>query len=97
MQRRMPIPLKQPGSHDQTISRSLVWKAKGGTMTAYRRLIVSVTVMGFLVGTASGTAQLVDKKGSILEAAQKLRVPIWVLMWPLCSSGQLYHLLIYMG
>ena len=97
MQRRMPIPLKQPGSHDQTISRSLVWKAKGGTMTAYRRLIVSVTVMGFLVGTAPGTAQLVDKKGSILEAAQKLRVPIGVLMWPLCSSGQLHNLLIYMG
>jgi len=66
-------------------------------MTAYRRLIVSVTVMGFLVGTALGTAQLVDKKGSILEAAQKLRVPIGVLMWPLCSSGQLHNLLIYMG
>ena len=66
----MPILLKQPGSNDQTISRSLAWKAKEGTMTAYRRLIVSVTVMGFLVGTAPGTAQLVDKKGSILEAAK---------------------------
>jgi hypothetical protein len=65
-------------------------------MTAYRRLIVSVTVMGFLVGTARGTAQLVDKKGSILEAVQKLRVPIGVLMWPFCSSDQLHNLLIYM-
>jgi len=68
----MPILLKQPGSHDQTISRSLVWKAKEGTMTAHRRLIVSVTVMGFLVGTATATAQLMDKKGLTLEAAKKI-------------------------
>jgi hypothetical protein len=68
----MPILLKQPSSHDQTISRSFVWKAKEGTMTAYRRLIVSVAVMGFLVGTATGTAQLMDKKGTTLEAAKKI-------------------------
>lgn len=41
-------------------------------MTAYRRLIVSVTVIGFLVGTATATAQLMDKKGLTLEAAQKI-------------------------
>jgi hypothetical protein len=69
----MPIPLKQPGSHDQTISRSLAWKAKEGTMMAYRRLTVSVTVIGFLVGTASASAQLMNKKGLTLEAAQKNR------------------------
>jgi hypothetical protein len=41
-------------------------------MTAYRRLIVSVTVMGFLVGTATGTAQFMDKKGLTSEAAKKI-------------------------
>lgn len=41
-------------------------------MTAYRRLIVSVTVIGFLVGTATATAQLMDKKGLTLEAAKKI-------------------------
>jgi glc operon protein GlcG len=68
----MPILLKQPGSHDQTISRSLAWKAKEGTMTAYRRLIVSVGVIGFLVGVATASAQLMDKKGLTLEAAKKI-------------------------
>jgi len=40
-------------------------------MTAYRRLIVSVTVIGCLVGTATATAQLMDKKGLTLEAPKK--------------------------
>ena len=41
-------------------------------MTAYRRLIVSVTVIGFLVGVATASAQLMDKKGLTLEAAKKI-------------------------
>jgi hypothetical protein len=41
-------------------------------MRAYRRLIVCVTVIGFLVGVATASAQLMDKKGLTLEAAQKL-------------------------
>jgi glc operon protein GlcG len=68
----MPILLTRPGSRDQTISISLAWKAKEGTMTAYRRLIVSVSVIGFLVGVATASAQLMDKKGLTLEAAKKI-------------------------
>jgi hypothetical protein len=41
-------------------------------MMAYRRLIVSVIVIGFLVGVATASAQLMDKKGLTLEAAQKI-------------------------
>jgi hypothetical protein len=65
-------PIEAACSHDQPISRSHVWKATEGTMTAYRRLIVSVTVIGFLVGVATTSAQLMDKKGLTLEAAKKI-------------------------
>ena len=41
-------------------------------MMAYRRLIVSVIVIGFLVGVATASAQLMDKKGLTLEAAPKI-------------------------
>jgi hypothetical protein len=41
-------------------------------MMAYRRLIVSVIVIGFLVGVATASAQLMNKKGLTLEAAQKI-------------------------
>jgi glc operon protein GlcG len=61
-----------PEPNHQTISISLAWKAKEGTMTAYRRLIVSVSVIGFLVGVATASAQLMDKKGLTLEAAKKI-------------------------
>jgi glc operon protein GlcG len=61
-----------PELDHQTISISLAWKAKEGTMTAYRRLIVSVSVIGFLVGVATASAQLMDKKGLTLEAAKKI-------------------------
>ena len=40
-------------------------------MMAYRCLIVRVTVVGFLVGVTTASAQLMDKKGLTLEAAQK--------------------------
>jgi uncharacterized protein GlcG (DUF336 family) len=61
-----------PELDHQTISISLAWKAKEGTMTAYRRLIVSVGVIGFLAGVATASAQLMDKKGLTLEAAKKI-------------------------
>jgi glc operon protein GlcG len=61
-----------PELDHQTISISLAWKAKEGTMTAYRRLIVSVSVIGFLAGVATASAQLMDKKGLTLEAAKKI-------------------------
>jgi glc operon protein GlcG len=41
-------------------------------MRAYRYLIVSVTVMGFLFSAVSVSAQLMDKKGLTLEAAKKV-------------------------
>jgi glc operon protein GlcG len=41
-------------------------------MTAYRCLIVSVTVMGLFFGAAIASAQLMDKKGLTLEAAKKI-------------------------
>jgi glc operon protein GlcG len=41
-------------------------------MTACRRLIVSVTVMGFLCAAATASAQLMDKKGLTLDAAKKV-------------------------
>jgi glc operon protein GlcG len=50
----------------------LVQEEKEGTMTVYRRLIVSVTVLGFFLSAAAASAQLTDKKGLTLEAAKKL-------------------------
>jgi len=41
-------------------------------MMAYRCLIVSVTVIGFLVGVTTASAQLMDKTGLTLEAAKKI-------------------------
>jgi glc operon protein GlcG len=41
-------------------------------MTASRRLIVSITLTGFLFAAASTSAQLMDKKGLTLEAAKKV-------------------------
>ena len=41
-------------------------------MMTYRRLIVSVTVLGFLLSVATASAQLMDKKGLTLEAAKKV-------------------------
>lgn len=41
-------------------------------MTVYRRLIVSVAVMGFLLSAATASAQLMDKKGMTLEVAKKV-------------------------
>jgi glc operon protein GlcG len=41
-------------------------------MTAYRRLIASGTVIGFLFAVAMASAQLMDKKGLSLEAAKKV-------------------------
>jgi glc operon protein GlcG len=41
-------------------------------MRTSRHLIVSVTVMGFLLSAAIVSAQLVDKKGLTLEAAKKV-------------------------
>ena len=41
-------------------------------MTAYRRLIVSGTVIGCLFAVATVSAQLMDKKGLTLEAAKKV-------------------------
>jgi uncharacterized protein GlcG (DUF336 family) len=41
-------------------------------MMTYRRLIVGVTVLGFLLSMAIASAQLMDKKGLTLEAAKKL-------------------------
>jgi uncharacterized protein GlcG (DUF336 family) len=41
-------------------------------MMTYRRLIVSVTVLGFLLSVAAASAQLMDKKGLTLEAAKKV-------------------------
>jgi glc operon protein GlcG len=49
-----------------------MWNATEGTMTAYRRLIVSVTMIGFLVTVATASAQLMDKRGLTLEAAKKI-------------------------
>jgi glc operon protein GlcG len=41
-------------------------------MTAYRHLIASGTVIGFLFAVAMASAQLMDKKGLSLEAAKKV-------------------------
>ena len=41
-------------------------------MTARRRLIVSVSVIGFLASVATAAAQLMDKKGLTLEAVKKI-------------------------
>jgi glc operon protein GlcG len=41
-------------------------------MTAHRRLIASFTVLGILLGAATASAQLMDKKGLTLEVAKKL-------------------------
>jgi glc operon protein GlcG len=46
--------------------------AEENIMTAYVRLIATVTMLGFLVSGTTGFAQLRDKKGLTLEVAKKL-------------------------